>query len=89
MNASLDDTLRKQKNVVWFALDMTVSAGPECFTGLPGIILEVNINDGALIITADKIDLKPLTTRLDVPAKIKGKKIDMAEYNKLIENQVN
>lgn len=88
MNASMNDTLRKQKTVVWFALDMPVSAGPDRFTGLPGIILEADVNDGALIITADKIDLKPLTTQLEVPAKIKGKKIDMAEYNKLIENQI-
>jgi GLPGLI family protein len=88
MNASLNDTLRKQNTVVWFALDMPVSAGPDRFFGLPGIILEVDINNGALIMTADKIDLAPLTTELEVPAKIKGKKITMAEYNGLIEKQI-
>jgi GLPGLI family protein len=89
MNASLNDTLRKQNTIVWFALDMPVSAGPDRFTGLPGIILEVDVNNGALVMTADKIDLKPLTTELDVPAKIKGKKINMAEYTELIEKQIN
>jgi GLPGLI family protein len=89
MNASLNDTLRKQNTIVWFALDMPVSAGPDRFTGLPGIILEVDVNNGALVITADKIDFKPLTTELDVPAKIKGKKINMAEYTQLIEKQIN
>jgi len=88
MNASLNDTLRKQNTIVWFALDMPVSAGPDRFIGLPGIILEVDINNGALVMTADKIDLTPLTTELETPAKIKGKKITMAEYNNLLEKQI-
>ncbi len=88
MNASFTDTLRKQNTEVWFALDMPVSTGPDRFIGLPGIILEIDINNGALIMTADKIDLKPLTTELDVPEKLKGKKIDMAEYIHLIEKQM-
>lgn len=88
MNASLNDTLRKQNTIVWFALDIPISAGPDRFTGLPGIILEVDINNGALVMTADKIDLATLTTELDAPAKIKGKKINMAEYNKLIAKQI-
>jgi GLPGLI family protein len=88
MNASWTDTLRKQNVFVWFALDMPVSTGPDRFIGLPGIILEVDINNGALIMTADKMDLKPLTTELDVPQKIKGKKINMAEYTRLMEQQM-
>lgn len=88
MNASLTDTLRKQNTLVWFALDMPVSTGPDRFIGLPGIILEIDINNGALMMTADKIDLKSLTTELEVPLKIKGKKIDMPEYTKLVEKQI-
>jgi GLPGLI family protein len=88
MNAMLNDTLRKQKTIAWFALDMPIPSGPDRFTGLPGMILEIDINDGALVMTADKIDLKPLTTELDVPEKIKGKKINSAEYQKLIEKQI-
>jgi GLPGLI family protein len=88
MNASWVDTLRKQNVAVWFALDMPVSTGPDRFIGLPGIILEIDINNGALIMTADKIDLKPLTTELDVPLKLKGKKINMAEYTLLLEKQM-
>jgi len=88
MNASCVDTLRKQNIVVWFALDMPITSGPDRFIGLPGMILEVDINNGALIMTADKIELKPLTTELQVPAKIKGKKIDMAEYIHIMEKQM-
>ncbi len=88
MNASLTDTIRNQRTIAWFALDMPVSAGPERFFGLPGIILEVNINEGALLMTADKITMQALTTELEVPAKIKGKKIDSPGLNKLIEKQI-
>jgi GLPGLI family protein len=88
MNASLNDTLRKQNTYAWFALDMPVPSGPERFTGLPGIILEVDINNGALVMTADKIELKPITTELAVPEKIKGKKIAFSEYQKLVEKQI-
>ena len=88
MNASMNDTLRKQNVLVWFALDIPISSGPDRFVGLPGMILEVDINNGACIMTADKIDLKPLTIELDVPQKIKGKKINTAEYIKIIENQI-
>jgi GLPGLI family protein len=88
MDASWTDTLRKQNILVWFALDMPLSAGPDRFIGLPGIILEVDINNGAMIMTADKIDMKPLTTELDVAAKLKGKKINMPEYTKLVEKQI-
>ena len=80
MNASWTDTIKKQKVVAWYALDIPNGGGPERFFGLSGLILEVNINDGALVITADKIEQKKLTTELDFPKKIKGKKINEIEY---------
>jgi len=80
MNAFWNDTVKKQKVIGWFALDIPNGGGPERFFGLPGLILEININNGALVITADKIEQKKLTTELDLPKKIKGKKIKEAAY---------
>jgi GLPGLI family protein len=80
MNAFWNDTLKKQKVIAWYALDIANGGGPERFCGLPGLILEVNINDGGLVITADKIEQKKLTTELDLPKKLKGKKIKEIEY---------
>ena len=80
MNAAWNDTIKKQKVIGWFALDILNNGGPERFFGLPGLILEVNINDGALVITADQIALRKLTTELDTPKKIKGKKIKEIDY---------
>ena len=83
MKAFTEDTLKNQKIVAWFAQDIHISAGPDRFSGLPGMILEIDINDGAMIMSADKIELKKLTTELDLPKKIKSKKIKYAEYHDL------
>ncbi|MCB0531805.1 MAG: GLPGLI family protein [Lewinellaceae bacterium] len=80
MNAFWEDTIKQQKITAWFALDMPAQLGPERLCGLPGIILEADINDGALLITADRIQLKKLTNELDKPKKVKGKHITEAEY---------
>jgi GLPGLI family protein len=74
-----------QKVTAWFAMDMPVSGGPERFCGLPGMILEVDVNDGAMLITADKIDLKPLTTEMDLPKKMKGKRVKEADYTAVLK----
>jgi GLPGLI family protein len=88
MNASAYDTLRMQRIEAWFALDMPASVGPERFCGLPGAILEININNGGMILTAEKIDLRPLNLgELDLPAKPKRKKINEKTYlEKLAEH---
>ena len=88
MNAFWEDTLKQQKVEVWFALDIPHSAGPERLCGLPGLILEVTVNDGALTIVADKIEMQKLTTELDTPKRLKGKKITDAAYIELIRKQI-
>jgi len=85
MNASLNDTLMHQKIMVWFALDIPVAAGPDRFYGLPGLILEVNINNGAKIMVADKIEMKTLTTEFDLPKKLKGKQMNNDAYLAVIK----
>jgi GLPGLI family protein len=80
MKAYYEDTLKMQKVTAWFAMDMPLPAGPERMSGLPGLILEADINNGALTLIADRIELKKLTTELELPKKIKGKKTTEAEF---------
>lgn len=88
MNAFWEDTLKKQKVSVWFALDIPLSAGPERLCGLPGMILEVDVNDGALSIVADKIEMAPLTNEMARPKKLKGKKVSEAEYTEVLRKHI-
>lgn len=88
MNATWEDTLKMQKVTAWFALDIPLSGGPERFCGLPGLILEVDINDGAMLISADKIEMKKLTKEMELPKKVKGKKVTEAEYRAAIKKHV-
>jgi len=88
MNASYNDTIKKQKIVGWYALDIPISGGPERFFGLPGLLLEVDVNDGAMVIRADKIEPRKLTTELDFPKKAKGKKISEKGYIALLKKKI-
>jgi GLPGLI family protein len=88
MKAFIEDTLKQQKIVAWFAQDIPLNAGPERFHGLPGMIMEIDINDGALNIAANRIDYKKLTTELETPKKLKGKKIKEADYTALIKKYI-
>ena len=85
MNAFWEDTVKQQQIIAWFALDIPVSAGPERLCGLPGLILEVDVNNGGMLITADKIEMKKLRNELDLPKKLKGKKIKDADYSKMLK----
>ncbi|MEQ1744481.1 MAG: GLPGLI family protein [Saprospiraceae bacterium] len=88
MNAVWEDTLKKQTITAWFALDMPVPAGPERLCGLPGLILEADYNDGAQVITADRITLKKLDKELALPKKQKGKKVNEAGYLDVVRQHI-
>ena len=81
MNASWYDSLKQQHIIAWFAMDMPMPGGPERLTGLPGLILEANVNDGAMLISADKIDFRPvLEQELALPKTGKAKTVSEADY---------
>jgi GLPGLI family protein len=78
MMAVTEDTVRNQKITAWFANNLSVSGGPERYYGLPGLIMELDIDDGAVIITAVKVEIQ-------LPKKMKGKKITGKEYDKMVK----
>lgn len=88
MKAETEDPVKKQKIVAWFAQDIPVSAGPEQYFGLPGLILELDINDGSAVVTATQIELKDVSKELAVTKKVKAKKIPTSEYEKLIRDHI-
>jgi len=87
MKAETEDPIKKYKVTAWFAQDIPVSAGPERYSGLPGLILELDINGGDVIIEATKVEFKPVAAEIKLP-KLKGKKITSADYEKMIKQHI-
>jgi GLPGLI family protein len=87
MKAETTDPIRGQKIAAWFAQDIPVPAGPERYFGLPGLIMELDINEGDVILEAVKVELKPVDKELALP-KTKGKKIKDTEYDALLSKHI-
>ncbi|WAC09277.1 GLPGLI family protein [Dyadobacter pollutisoli] len=84
MMAVTQDTIKDQKVTAWFADGIPVSGGPEQYSGLPGMILELDINDGDIVTTAKEIKLKPVTDDISIPKKLKGKKVNTQKYEEMM-----
>ena len=85
MNASRYDSLKGKEVIAWFALDLPISAGPDRYCGLPGMILEVNEANGALVYTATSILFSEEKMEIKKPeVKKKRKIIDIQEYNRIV-----
>lgn len=63
----------------WFAPDIPVPAGPEFQGQLPGLILELDMNNGRVVYHALEISTKVNPASIKEP---KGKRITAAEFNK-------
>ncbi|MCF2487973.1 GLPGLI family protein [Dyadobacter sp. CY347] len=89
MMAVTEDTVKGQKITAWFADNIAVSAGPELYAGLPGLILELDINDGDVVTTAKVVKLRPVTDEeIALPKKMKGKKLNDQKFQELIATHI-
>jgi GLPGLI family protein len=86
MKAVAEDSVKGQKITAWFASDIPVPVGPEEQYGLPGLILAYDVNDGMLIVEAEKITFGEPTEIITLPKKLKGKEISDTEYQDLVKN---
>lgn len=87
MKAVTTDPIHDQTLVAWFAQDLPGMAGPERHFGLPGVILELNINEGELIIEATSVTLMSAGKKLIEP-KASGKRINNTTYTNLLKNHI-
>jgi len=89
MNASFYDTVKGKEVIAWFALDLPVSIGPDKYCGLPGMILEINEANGAVVYTATTVLLSNEKVEIIKPtAKKKTKILTSEEYNKKIMDYI-
>ncbi len=83
--AVLQDTSRSVE--AWFASQIPVALGPGEFTSLPGLILEVSIDQGQRSAVATRVDWSSLPK--DVLKKsTKGKAVTEAEFKQLREEKM-
>ena len=73
--------------VAWYTEDLPASAGPGPYGGLPGLILELNINDGEIVYTAQEVGTVADANDL-VRAPTEGKHISRKDYQKMLEEQM-
>jgi GLPGLI family protein len=85
MKAVSEDPVKGQKITAWFASDIPVPIGPEEQFGLPGLILAYDINDGMLIVEAEKISFGEPEKIITLPKKMKGKEVSGNEYQDLVK----
>lgn len=62
----------------WFTEEIPMSSGPENFNGLPGMILQININKEEFLITA--VNLEKTADKKELKSPSKGKKITPADF---------
>jgi GLPGLI family protein len=84
MKAVSEDSIKGQKVTAWFASDIPVPIGPEDQFGLPGLILAYDINDGMLIVEAEKITFGEPEEIITQPKKMKGKEVSGAKYQDMV-----
>ena len=85
MNASFYDTVKGKEVIAWFALDLPISIGPDKYCGLPGMILEINEADGAVVYTATNVLLSNEKVEITKPTtKKKIKILTNEEYTQKI-----
>lgn len=83
--AILQDTVKKV--FVWFTPQIPVSAGPATYSDLPGMILELDMDNGTRTYVATKVELKSLEKGV-IEQPTKGKTCTRAEYDKIVAEKM-
>jgi GLPGLI family protein len=71
----------------WFTPEIPIPAGPGRWSGLPGLVLLVNIDDGRHTFVAKDVLLEPLEANL-VVAPDKGRVVTRDEFEALVEERM-
>lgn len=80
-------TVDTNKTHIWFAPSLPIATGPEIYAGVfPGMVLEVNYNNGDDVIIAKSIKFEPIDEKVLIKPK-SGKKVTREEYNKIVDEK--
>ena len=76
-----------KKILAWFTPDIPISIGPDKYYGLPGLILEANVNQGQQVWLAASID-KTVPSKELLSKPKEGKKVKPDQYKKIQEVKI-
>lgn len=76
-------TPKETEVVVWYTEDIAASVGPDNYTGLPGAILEVDVDNGSNVTTATEISSKYPKKELTQPTK--GDVMNRAQFQEAMK----
>lgn len=77
---------KEMEVVAWFADNIVSPVGPESYGQLPGVILELDIDNGRTVYTAKEIKATVDAKELKEPKK--GKVVTQEEYRKLLQQMM-
>jgi GLPGLI family protein len=80
------DEERKQDIVAWYTDKLRPFLGPEGYNSLPGTVLQVDINTGERIITAQKIEFRPLA-KSEMKAPSGGQRTTEKQFRTMMDEQ--
>lgn len=73
--------------VAWFTPQIPVATGPGSISGLPGMVLKLDRNDGEMVVVATSIELKEIENKT-LKAPKKGKKVTQKEFQKIQDEKM-
>ena len=76
--ASAPPKPKETELVVWYAENIPVSFGPDNYSGLPGVIMEIDQDNGATVTTA--VDVSAKYPKKELVAPSKGDKMNRAQF---------
>jgi len=81
-------TMKKGEETItgWFTTQIPISIGPDVYTGLPGLILAIDI-DGKNVILATSVDLTPPSEKSLAKPK-DGKKTSQKEFDQILAEKI-
>lgn len=85
MKATYQDSVSQY--TAWFTPQIQVSNGPAEFGGLPGMVLQVEINDGERIITATQVTGQDVDKEL-LKEPTKGKEVTQEEFRAIMREKM-
>ncbi len=72
--------------VAWYTPQIAIPYGPASYGKLPGMILQIELNEGTRIITATNITLDSIEEEIEIPTK--GKKVTQAEFDEIVDKKM-